>query len=210
MKHFLHLVPILVCLASCQSTPATPEAARAAAPTPTETRQATTELSQPAKDKPEQIEWDMLTVNGKPVKELTASQLIRQFGRPDRIEKGAIECGAMLSSLTKMDSPEGDAWYYGKTMYEVNGKDAVLSSFEVTSGKFQGKLGQLLLNKNTTLEDVRRVFPVSAKQADVPNTSRPEEEMSLPFYYKGEQMDDSLLLLFKNGRLQAVEFFSPC
>jgi hypothetical protein len=160
--------------------------------------------------KSEHIEWGMLTVNGKPVKELTTSQLLRQFGRPDKIEKGAIECGAMLSSLTKIDSPEGDAWYYGKTMYEVNGKDAVLGSFEVTSGKFRGKLGPLLLNQHTTLEDVRRIFPESAKQADVPSTVRPEEEMSLPFFYKGEPMDDSLLLLFKKGRLQQVEFFSPC
>jgi hypothetical protein len=211
MKHLLHLAPILVCLASCQSTPTTPEVASAAAPTPTEQKQATTELPKSVNDNSEHIEWSMLTVNGKPVKELTTSQLIRQFGRPDKIEKGAIECGAMLSSLNKMDSPEGDAWFYGKTMYEVNGKDAVLGSFEVTSGKFRGKLGPLLLNQHTTLEDVRRVFPVSAKQADAPSTGRPEgEEMSLPFYYKGEMMDDCLLLFFKKGRLQSVDFFSPC
>jgi hypothetical protein len=109
-----------------------------------------------------------------------------------------------------MDSPEGDAWYYGNTMYEVNGKDAVLSSFDVTSGKFQGKLGSLLLNQHTTLEDVRRVFPVSAKEAEIPSTGRPGEEISLPFFYKGEQMDDALLLLFKKGRLQEVDFYSPC
>jgi hypothetical protein len=210
MKHLLHLAPVLICLASCQSTPTTPGAASAVAPAPVPPKQAATELPKPMPGKSEHIEWGMLTVNGKPVKELTTSQLLRQFGRPDKIEKGAIECGAMLSSLNKMGSPEGDAWFYGKTMYEVNGQDAVLGSFEVTSGKFRGKLGPLLLNQHTTLEDVRRIFPESAKQADVPSTVRPEEEMSLPFFYKGEPMDDSLLLLFKKGRLQQVEFFSPC
>jgi hypothetical protein len=210
MKHLFYLAPVLVCLVSCQSTPATSDPASAVAPAPTQQTQAATEVPKPVPSKSEHVEWDMLTVNGQPVKELTTSQLIRQFGRPDKIEKGAIECGAMLSSLTKMDSPEGDAWYYGNTMYEVNGKDAVLSSFDVTTGKFQGKLGQLILNQNTTLEDVRRVFPESVKQADVPSTGQPGEEISLPFFYKGEPMDDALLLLFKKGRLQEVDFFSPC
>jgi hypothetical protein len=210
MKHLLHLAPVLVCLLSCQSAPATSDPASAVVPASTPQKQTATEVPKPVPGKSEHVEWDMLTVNGQPVKELTTKQLIRQFGRPDKIEKGAIECGAMLSSLTKMDSPEGDAWYYGNTMYEVNGKDAVLSSFDVTTGKFQGKLGQLILNQNTTLEDVRRIFPESAKQADVLSTGRPGEEMSLPFFYKGEPMDDSLLLLFKKGRLQEVDFFSPC
>lgn len=206
MKHLLPLAAAFACLVSCQSTPTTP-AASVATPAP---EQPSAPLAELPKDKSEYIESDMLTVNGQHVKELATSELKRQLGRPDSIDKGAVECGAMLASLNKMDSPAGDFWYYGKTMYEVNGNDAILTRFDVTTGKFQGKLGQLLLNKNTTLEDVRRIFPVSAKQADVPSTGQSEEEVSLPFYYKGEPMDDSLLLFFKKGRLQAVEFFSPC
>jgi hypothetical protein len=152
----------------------------------------------------------MLTVNGQPVKEMTTSQLERQLGRPDSVAKGAVECGATLEVLNKMDSPAGDLWYYGNTMYEVSGTHAILTSFDVTTGKFQGRLGKLMLNQSTTLEDVRRVFPESAKQADVPSTSRPGEEMSLPFYQNGKQTDESLNLLFKKGRLQEVEFFMPC
>lgn len=152
----------------------------------------------------------MLTVNGQPVQELTTAQLQRQLGRPDSIAKGVVECGAMLDALNKMNSPAGDCWYYGHTQYEVSGPHAILTSFDVTTGKFQGKLGPLILNQHTTLEDVRRFFPKSAKQADVPSTVRPGEEMSLPFYYKGKPMDESLNLLFKKGRLQEVEFFMPC
>ena len=206
MKHLLQLAPLLGCLAACQSSPTTP----AAAPTLPKPAPASAVVAPPTPSKPEYVESDMLTVNGKLVKELTTTQLKHQLGRPDSIAKGVVECGAMLASLNKMNSPAGDVWYYGKTMYEVNGNDAVLTSFDVTTGKFQGKLGQLLLNKNTTLEDVRRIFPVSAKRADVPSTGGPGEEMSLPFYYKGEYMDDRLILLFKKGHLQAVEFFSPC
>jgi hypothetical protein len=200
MKHVLQLAPLWACLAACQSSPTTPAPPKPASAT----------AAAPAPDNPEYIEATMLTVNGELVKELTTTQLTRQFGRPDSIAKGAVECGAMLASLNKLDSPDGDMWYYGNTTYEVNGKEAILASFDVTTGKFQGKLGQLLLNQNTTLEEVRRVFPVSAKEADVPATGRPGEVMSLPFHYKGKLMDDRLNLVFKKGRLQEVEFYSPC
>ena len=116
----------------------------------------------------------------------------------------------MLENLNKLDGAVGDGWYYGKTMYEVSGTQAILGSFDVTTGKFRGKLGQLILNQHTTLEDVRRFFPVSAKQADVPAAGRPGEVMSLPFYYKGKPEDASLNLIFNKGRLQEVEFFTPC
>ena len=152
----------------------------------------------------------MLTVNGKPVRELTTAQLERQLGRPDSIAKGAVECGAMLASLNKLNGAKGDTWYYGNTTYEVNGKEAILDGFDVTTGKFQGKLGEISLNQNTTLEDIRRVFPTSAKQADGPATGQSGEVMSLPFYHNGQPTDEYLHLLFKKGRLQEVVFYSPC
>ncbi|RZK32563.1 MAG: hypothetical protein EOO63_00995 [Hymenobacter sp.] len=209
MKVFLPLVPLLVCLAACQSTPATPAATADAAPTLPKQEQTNLASAKPA-GQPEHIEWSMLTVNGQPHQELTTALLKRQLGQPDSIAKGAVECGSMLESLNKLDGAEGDFWYYGRTAYEVSGTQAILASFDVTTGKFEGKLGSLLLNQHTTLEDVRRIFPVSAKQADVPATGRPGHVMSLPFYFKGVPEDASLNLIFKNGRLQEVEFFTPC
>jgi hypothetical protein len=212
MKPFLPLAPLLICLVACHSTPDTPTAANGVAPAPVKQEPTGTEPAKPISGKPEYIEWRTLTINGKPHQELTTALLKRQLGRPDSIAKGAIECGGTLENLNKMDGTKGDFWYYGHTMYEVSGTQAVLSSFDVTTGKFAGKLGPLLLNQHTTLEDVRRFFPVSAKQADVPATVRPGEVMSLPFYDKEKDVweDASLELIFKKGRLQEVEFFSPC
>ncbi|MBF9222410.1 hypothetical protein [Hymenobacter ruricola] len=195
---------LLLCLAACQSNPSTPAATAATPPAaakPTPPR--------PAPATPEHIEASMVTVSGLPDEEVTTQQLIRQLGRPDRIAKGAVECGSRLSS--PIDRPDGDLWYYGKTVYEVSGTQAILSSFDVTSGKFRGKIGKLVLDKNTTLEDVRRFFPAAAKEADEPaGHGRPGEVMSLPFYDKGVPMDGALELQFQHGHLQAVEFFSPC
>jgi hypothetical protein len=207
MKPLLCLVPALWCLAACQSTPTTPAAPTVAVPAPTKTSVAPVNSAPVA---PEFIEWGTLTVNDKPHEELTTKLLVSQLGRPDSIAKGAVECGSELENLNKLDAAAGDFWYYGKTAYEVSGNQAILASFDVTAGNFQGKLGQLPLNQHTTLEDVRRFFPVSAKEADVPATGRPGEVMSLPFYHKGVQEEASLNLIFKKGRLQEVEFFFPC
>ena len=201
MKRLLLLAPLLHCMAACQSNPTTPAAASATPPAPTAPPKA-----QPAT--PEHIEASMLTLAGLPDREVTTQQLRRQLGRPDSIVKGAAECGSRLA--TPMGSPAGDFWYYGKTLYEVSGTQAIVCSFDVTTGKFQGKLGQLVLNQNTTLEDVRRFFPEAAKAADKPSDSQFDELMSLPFYDKDVPIDESLNLLFKNGRLQEVAFFSPC
>ncbi|GAA4020876.1 hypothetical protein GCM10022409_00500 [Hymenobacter glaciei] len=198
MKQLLQLAPLVLCLAACQSNPTVPAATSATAPA----------SPQPEPANPEHIDPTMVTVIGLPDEELTTKQLTQQLGRPDSIAKGAVECGGRLNS--PMGAPNGDSWYYGKTLYEVSGTHAILCSFDVTSGKFRGKVGKLVLDQNTTLEDVRRFFPISAKAADKPSTGRSGEEMSLPFFDKDVPLDGSLNLLFKKGRLQAVEFFSPC
>ncbi|WP_046245761.1 hypothetical protein [Hymenobacter terrenus] len=204
MKHLLPLAPILFCLAACQSNPKSD----AAAPQPARQEPAKVQPVKPELDTSEHIELSMVTINGQPWVQQTTKQLKNQLGRPDSIAKGAVECGSQLD--IPMNSPDGDFWYYGKTMYEVNGSQAMLYKFNVTSGKFQGKIGKLVLDKNTTLEDVRRFFPESAKQAETPAIGRPGEVMNLPFYYKGEQVDTYLNLIFQKGRLQEVEFWSPC
>ena len=156
---------------------------------------------------PEHIDADSITVNGQPRVALTTNLLTSQLGLPDSIAEGAMKCG---SELKAFKGANGDFWYHGKTMYEVSGPQAILTTFDVTKGKFQGKLGQLVLNQNTTLEDVRRCFPLSAKDAEKPTSGRPEKEITLPFYHNAQPLDESLRLLFKNGRLQAVWFYSPC
>jgi hypothetical protein len=201
MKHLLHLAPVLLGLAACQSSPTTPTAVAPVTATPAAPAPVTAVAS-------EHIDSDSLTVNGQPHRQLTTRQLTSQLGRPDSIAKGAVECGGGLD--IPMGSPNGDFWYYGKTAYEVNGSQAILASFNVSTGKFQGRLGRLLLNQRTTLEDVRRYFPQAAKAADVPATGRPGGVMSLPFIYKGTPADASLNLIFKQGHLQEVEFWYPC
>lgn len=200
MKHLQHLIPILL-LAACQSSPTAPPEAPATASVPPAPVAA-------APADPEHIEASMVSVIGLPDGEVTTKQVTRQLGRPDSIAKGAVECGGRLT--VPMGSPNGDVWYYGKTMYEVNGTHAILLSFDVTSGKFQGKVGKLVLNQNTTLEDVRRYFPEAAKAADKPSSGRAGEEMHLPSFDKEVPLDESLNLLFQKGHLQEVEFFSPC
>ncbi|GAB2779528.1 hypothetical protein HNQ93_001485 [Hymenobacter luteus] len=209
MKLFICIAPFLLSLAACQSSPTTPAATEAAAhapPTPSATPEPSPEPT--ASANPERIQDGLVTVNGQPNKELTVQELKRQMGRPDSVEKGAVECGSQLD--TPPNAPAGDWWYYGNTLYEVSGTQALLHSFDVTTGQFKGKLGKLTLDQNTTLEDVRRLYPVATKQAEEPEPESGELTVNLPFEHNGELTDASLNLVFKNGRLQEVEFFFPC
>ena len=205
MKTLSRLAPALLLLAACQSSPTTPAAADVVAPAA-----ALPPAGAPAAPaNSEHLDPGMLTITGLPDEEVTTAQLTRQLGRPDSIAKGAAECGSRLN--LPMGSPAGDFWYYGRTLYEVNGTHAILVSFAVTSGKFRGRIGKLVLNQNTTLEDVRRYFPQAAREADHPaGHGRPGEVMSLPFYDKDVPEDGALELMFRNGHLQEVAFFSPC
>ena len=210
MKHLSRLTPVLLGLAACQSNSNPSATAATAAPAPPPPAAVQTAPAQTPPANGEHVDGATFRVVGLPDKQLTTKELTRQLGRPDSIAKGVVECGSQLEGIP-MDSPDGDFWYYGRTVYEVSGNQAVLFSFDVTTGRFQGRIGKLVLDKNTTLEDVRRFFPVSAKDADQPaGHGRPGEVMSLPFYYKGVPQDGALELLFQNGRLQAVEFFSAC
>ncbi|MCI1186009.1 hypothetical protein MON38_01155 [Hymenobacter sp. DH14] len=186
MKILSRLAPVFLGLAACQSNPTTP-ATPSAAPATTSTTASTPLPAAPkAPANPEYADAATFSISGLPDSQLTTKEFTRQLGRPDSIAKGAVECGSRLANIP-MDAPDGDSWYYGKTMYEVSGTQAVLCSFDVTTGRFKARLGKLVLDKNTTLEAVRRLYPESAKQADEPaGPGRTGEVMSLPFIFKGE------------------------
>lgn len=205
-------VPVFLALAACQSNPTTSPATTSAAPAP-DSASASTPPPAAAPQAPANREYADATtfhISGLPDAQLTTKELTRQLGRPDSIAKGAVECGSRLSNMPK-NAPEGDFWYYGRTMYEVSGNQVILMKFDVASGRFKARLGKLVLDKNTTLDAVRRLYPEAAKQADEPaGPGRTGEMMSLPFMDKGNGLDESLNLEFQNGRLQVVELFSPC
>ena len=159
---------------------------------------------------PEYVESRTFTINGEPNRQLSIGQLTRQLGRPDSIARGAVECGGALDYFAQKGDDAGDWWYYGRTMYEVNGFQVILNSFDVTTGRFRGRLGQLVLDQHTTIEDVGRFFPRTVRDGYGPATGRPGQEISLPFYHQGQQMEDWLVLLFEQGRLREVGYWSPC
>ncbi|OGX88542.1 hypothetical protein BEN48_09145 [Hymenobacter glacialis] len=187
----------MFCLVACQNNSTTPALPGGSAQKAATSAPANTEF----------IELNTLTVNGNHKELLTVQQLESQLGRPDSISKTTFECGGELGTV---NGPDSRLWFYGRTTYEVNENQATMSGFDVTSGKFQGKVGKLNLNKNTTLGDVRRFYPMSAKPDTVLYEGRSAEIMSVPLHDKGIELDASLNLLFRNGRLLEVLFGSPC
>ncbi|WP_143069731.1 hypothetical protein [Hymenobacter actinosclerus] len=156
----------------------------------------------------EQITYKMLVFFGLPSEQITVSQLTRQLGQPDSVARGAVECGSQLSD----DLPlPGDMWYYGGTQYEVAGNQAALGAMDVRNGRFSGKLGKLVLNQHTTLQDVARVFPNAVRSVRPAAMSAALQEISFTYLMgNGETADGTLNLIFDRGKLILVEHWFPC
>lgn len=178
------------------------------APTPVLADTAAPHLAPTPSVEAEQITYEMLVFQGLPSEQLTVAQLIRQLGRPDSVTRGGVECGSKLSD----DLPlPGDMWYYDGTQYEVAGNQAVLAAMDVRNGRFSGKLGKLVLNQHTVLQEVARVFPKAALTVRPAASSVALQQISFTYLMpNGETADGTLNLIFDHGKLVLVEHWFPC
>ncbi|NVO32522.1 hypothetical protein [Hymenobacter lapidiphilus] len=162
----------------------------------------------PAGIQTEQIRSGMLVVEGLPSEQLSVAQLVRQLGQPDSVARGVVECGSTLDGNPTLP---GDMWYYDGTQYEVADKQAVLATMDVRSGRFHGKLGKLLLNQRTTLQDMARVFPKAAQTVGPAAESAAFQQVSFTYLLdNGQTADGELWLIFDQGKLIKVENWFPC
>ncbi len=158
-----------------------------------------------AKSRSELVDGPSFRLNGQPHQPTTTAELVRQLGQPDSIARGVVECGGELKTAT---SSAGDFWYYRDAQYEVSGQQAIISRFDVTTGRFRAQAGRLQINQHTTVYHVRRLFPVAVREAEA--SGRPVEAISLHWGYKGQQVEGLLNLEFAAGRLVRVELWYPC
>ena len=194
---------LLMGLGGCQPESSTPAVAAPANLVVAAPRPAPDELP-PA----EQVTDDMLVFEGLPAGQLPVAQLTRQLGQPDSIARGAVECGSQLD--VDLTVP-GDFWYYSRSRYAVARNQAALEAMDVRSGRFHGKLGSLVLNQSTTLQDVARVFPNAARRVGPATESTALQQVSFTFLLKnGETADGELWLIFDRGQLISVNHWFAC
>ena len=151
---------------------------------------------------PESIDYNEIRINGLPF-ETTTAVLIKALGKPDQIEVNAVECGGYF------ENDKGDFYKYGPSLFEVNGQWAALRVVDFSSGKFQLSIGKQVLNRNTTLDDVRRLYPVAAsKVSDWRDVGAGKTYQVISIQEPG--VDDALKFMFEHNKLVKFEYFTPC
>ncbi|WP_019949759.1 hypothetical protein [Hymenobacter aerophilus] len=132
------------------------------------------------------------------------AELVKALGQPDKIEKDAVECGGHF------ENDKGDFYKYGPSLFEVNGKRAVMGTVDFSSGKFRVTIGEQVLDGNTTFEEISQRYPVAASKVQDwrPGGTTGPTYQGITIQEPG--VDDSLKLYFQNGKLIRFHAFSPC
>ncbi len=136
--------------------------------------------------------------------ETTTAALVKTLGKPDRIRTNVVECRGYFKD------DKGDSYQYDSTTFEVNNQRAVSRSVDFRSGKFRITIGQQVLDRHTTLDDIRRRYPLAASKVTEWQTTASAGKMYQVVSIRNPGMDDVWQLYFDHGKLVEFEYYRPC
>jgi hypothetical protein len=153
----------------------------------------------------EYIEWDKVRINGKLPTITTAKLLYATLGKPDSI----VTPNMHEVCVSFYDKPF--KWVYFKgSNFELYGDTVVISTLNFRQPGLVFTAGKLVLDGNTTLKDLAKVFPKSAKDQSTMSLGDNEMVISISINTGKKPSDDGWVLMFKNGKLIQIDYWMPC
>ena len=159
-----------------------------------------------SKTNTEFIDWSSARINGKLPLESNTKDLYRLLGQPDSIVTPNYDD----VSVRFYDEKEFKNAYFKGSDFEIYGDTAVVCilNFE-KNPDLEFTSGSLILNHNTTLADLKKVFPKAVRARSKNNNwgfgKCTEINLATWKYYN----DDSWLLFFQKGRLIRIDHWMP-
>jgi len=141
-------------------------------------------------------------VNDLPISGYPVDSLLKRLGEPDSVIK-----------KERFDFGEGihDCYYYGRSFFSVDEGQSnyYLESIDLTSTDYTINLDGFILNKKTTLSDIKGMFPLSFLNVEYDNykTGTYDYRIRLSNEVNGIIEDTSLLLEFKDDYLKRFIYF---
>jgi hypothetical protein len=127
--------------------------------------------------------------------------LLSALGKPTKIENFSTEC-AFTDEQERAKVKK--LYFYDKTKFFIYGNKAELSFIDFCSGKFTYLTPKLRLTKETTLQELQKVYPNSVKAAMKENGGK------LVRLKPCKDCDGQCLLYFENGKLVQLEWWEEC
>lgn len=131
----------------------------------------------------------------------TRQELIKQLGKPTKVEKANFECAL---TIEQERAKVQYIYHYGKTTFFIYDQRADLMTIDFESGKFIYKTPKITLTGTTTFKAIEKIYPQAAKAALKENKGK------MIRISPCKECDGQVLLFMEKGKLVNLEFWEPC
>ncbi len=151
----------------------------------------------------EYIDWDNVRINDVLPPIGTTKLLYKALGKPDSIITPNIECASFYDKAYKTA-------YFKGSSFELYGDTVVISIINFKQSGITLTAGKLVLNGNTTLADIAKVFPKAVKDQSNVVIDTFGEVVSISVNTGKTLAEDAWALFFKDGKLVQMDYWTPC
>jgi hypothetical protein len=152
------------------------------------------------------IDWNLVRINGKLPMITNTKDLYKLLGQPDSIVTPNYDD----VSVRYYDLKEFKYAYIKESQFEIYGDTAVISflNFE-KQPDLEFKAGTLTLNHNTTIAELKKLFPKAMKEMGEINVYQTGKFMCIRLETSKYMEDDAWLLFFRKDKLVRIDFWMP-
>ncbi|HLD52439.1 MAG TPA: hypothetical protein VJA82_03985 [Sediminibacterium sp.] len=153
----------------------------------------------------EYLDWNSLKINNKLPLLTSKRELINLFGSIDSIVSPNYDeiCVSYFDSGYKF-------LYLGLSVFEIKDTMSVISSIDFESGNIRIFSPKIIFEKSTTFEEIKKLFPNSAKEATQVVIENNRTVLSLKLATSKFESDNAWILLFEGEKLIKFEYWMPC
>jgi hypothetical protein len=159
-----------------------------------------------SKTNDEFIDWNLARINGKLPMITNSKDLYKLLGQPDSIVTPNYDD----VSVRYYDLKEFKYAYIKESQFEIYGDTAVISflNFE-KQPDLEFKAGTLTLNHNTTIAELRKLFPKAVKERSKLIVDQMGRLMGIRLETSKYMVDAAWLLFFRKNKLVRIDFWMP-
>lgn len=220
-QHFKPLIGIFLCLALISCNRSSPKFQEAEIPK-RETENGRTNpvlrdsvsVSEPApRDTAiEVMDEKAIRLNGKLQRYFTSAQFHSVFGKPDSVKLLTEEepCANIFQEPDGSVYPQAKYLFKNGSRFENSRDKVAIDEVKFEHGDFI-IFKQTTLNKNTTLADLKKIFPNAARQIGQLNVAGQGEFQVFQLREDRANISDGHINVFiKNGKLYSIQWWFPC
>jgi len=154
----------------------------------------------------EYLDWSTAKLNGRLPMLSTTKAVFQELGQPDSL----VTPDMNEVCMPYFDKPFKFA-YVKSAEFEICGDTAVISTITFRhQPQLMLQTGNVKLNSRTTLSELAKSFPIAVKEQYELNVHKLGKVITVNLAAGPIVTDYSWLLMFKDGKLVRIDYYTPC